>query len=58
MTVGELKEALEMFDDDMEVKIGMVQNYGSNFAMNIAEVDVYNVNEWYYGNYKAVVITK
>ena len=35
MTVRELIDELERFDDDMEVKIGMIQNYGSNFAMDI-----------------------
>ena len=35
MTVRDLIDALECFDEDMEVRIGMIQNYGSNFAMNI-----------------------
>ena len=32
MTVGELKAALEYYDEDLPVCIGMIQNYGSNFA--------------------------
>ena len=35
MTVRDLIDTLEQFDEDMEVRIGMIQNYGSNFAMNI-----------------------
>lgn len=35
MTVRELKDQLETFNDDMEVVIGMQQTYGINFAMEI-----------------------
>ncbi len=35
MTVRELIDQLEAFDDDMDVVIGMQQTYGSNFAMEI-----------------------
>ena len=59
MTVRELIDALEEFDEDMEVKIGMIQRYGSNFAMNICEnVEVHKINAWYEEDYKAVVITE
>ena len=58
MTVGELKEFLEEFDEDMEVKIGMIQNYGSNFAMEIADVTEEEVNEWDSGTQRAVVLTQ
>lgn len=35
MTVRELIEELENYDDDQEVIIGMQQNYGSDFAYTI-----------------------
>lgn len=59
MTVRELIEALEQFDGDMEVKIGMIQSYGSNFAMNICnEPEELTINNWDNGKYKAVVLTE
>lgn len=58
MTVRELIEELENFNDDIEVIIGMVQIYGSNFAMKIIEVKEYNIIPFYDDEYKAVVITE
>ena len=59
MTVRELIDELERFDDDMEVKIGMIQNYGSNFAMDImCEIEELSINNFYGDNYSAVVITE
>lgn len=59
MTVGELISALENFDEDMPVKIGMIQNYGSNFAMNIIDDIAEHTIETFYGkDYKAVVLTE
>ena len=60
MTVRDLIDILENFDDDMPVKIGMIQNYGSNFAMEISEnnIEEYEINSWDNGNYKAVVLTE
>lgn len=59
MTVSELIEVLEEFDGDMEVRIGMIQNYGSNFAMNIVEeIEEHSINSFYGDNFKAVVITE
>ena len=59
MTVGELICALENFDEDMEVRIGMQQNYGTDFAMEIRDdVEVYEINAFYGKDYKAVVITE
>lgn len=43
----------------MEVKIGMIQNYGSNFAMDIDNgVEELTIDDWYEGEYKAVVLTE
>lgn len=39
MTVRDLIDELEQFNDDTEVCIGMFQNYGSNFTMEISEVE-------------------
>ena len=59
MTVGELITALENFDEDMPVRIGMIQNYGSNFAMNIIDDIKEHTIETFYGkDYKAVVLTE
>ena len=59
MTVRELIDALEEFDDDMEVRIGMKQNYGTDFAMRINDsVEEYTINSFYGEDYKAVVITE
>lgn len=59
MTVRDLINALEQFDDDMEVQIGMIQNYGSNFAMNIdCDVEEYKIRAFYGDDYKAVVLTE
>lgn len=58
MTIRELIEELECYDEKMEVRIGMVQNYGSNFAMNISEIGEHTVNQWYGEDFKALVITQ
>lgn len=59
MTVRELIDELERFDDDMEVKIGMIQNYGSNFAMNIMyEIEEHRINSFYGDDETAVVLTQ
>jgi hypothetical protein len=59
MTVRELIDALEEFDDEMEVRIGMQQNYGTDFAMRINDnVAEYTINSFYGEDYKAVVITE
>jgi hypothetical protein len=58
MTVRELKEILEGYDDDMEVIIGMQQVYGSDFAKEIFEVEEYEVNNWYGDDVSALVITE
>lgn len=58
MTVRELIETLEGFDSDMEVRIGMRQSYGSNFAMDVDSVDEYNINAWDEDDFRAVVITE
>lgn len=46
MTVKELIEMLSEFDPDAEVVIGMVQRYGSDFAMEIANISYKNVDNW------------
>jgi hypothetical protein len=59
MKVRDLIDALEQFDEDMEVRIGMIQHYGSNFAMNVVEdVEEHTINAFYGKDYKAVVITE
>lgn len=59
MKVRDLIDELENFDGDMEVRIGMIQNYGSNFAMNIIDdIAEYKINTFYGKDYKAVVITE
>ena len=59
MTVGELISALENFDEDMPVRIGMIQNYGSNFAMNIIDdIEKHTIETFYGKDYKAVILTE
>lgn len=59
MKVRDLIEELENFDEDMEVRIGMIQNYGSNFAMNIIDdIAEHNIRAFYGKDFKAVVITE
>jgi hypothetical protein len=59
MTVRDLIEMLEEFDEDMEVCIGMIQNYGSNFAMNVIDdIAEHKIRAFYGDDYKAVVITE
>ena len=59
MTVRDLIEMLEEFDEDMEVCIGMIQNYGSNFAMNIVDdVAEHKIRTFYSNDFRAVVLTE
>lgn len=58
MTVGELKAALEDYDEDLLVCIGMIQSYGSNFATELDDVDEFTVDDWEYGEEKKVVLTQ
>lgn len=59
MTVRELIDILENFDEDMEIRIGMKQNYGTDFAMEIThDIEEYGINSFYGNDYKAVVITE
>lgn len=59
MKVRDLIEELEQFDEDMEVRIGMIQNYGSNFAMNIIDdIAEHRINTFYGKDFNAVVITE
>ena len=47
MTVGELRNWLRDFDPDMEVRIGMYQDRGSNFAYEIDDIEVKGVSHFY-----------
>ena len=59
MTVRELIEKLEKFDGDMQVRIGMEQKYGSDFAMHIVDdIDEFNIESFYGNDYHAVVLTE
>ena len=59
MKVRDLIDTLEQFDEDMEVRIGMIQRYGSNFAMDIVdEIAIHNINSFYGEDINAVVLTE
>lgn len=59
MTVKDLITALENFDEDMPVRIGMIQNFGSNFAMNIIDnIEEHTISTFYGNDYKAVILTE
>ena len=47
MTVKELINWLEDFDEDAEVVIGMHQRYGTDFAMEISDVSEEKINPFY-----------
>ena len=43
----------------MEVRIGIRQDYGSNFAMEISNsIGDYDINSFYGDNIKAVILTE
>lgn len=58
MTVGELKNILADYDEDLPVCIGLIQTYGSNFATELDDVDEFMVDDWEYGEEKKVVLTQ
>lgn len=59
MTVRELINILENFDDDMAVRIGMRQTFGSDFAMHIdSDIAEYNIESFRGMDYRAVVLTE
>ncbi len=59
MKVRDLIEALQRFDGDMEVKIGMQQTYGTDFAMDVnSNIAEHKIRAFYGRDYKAVVITE
>ena len=47
MTVDELRNWLRDFDPDMEVRIGMYQGRGSNFAYELDDIEVKGVSHFY-----------
>ncbi len=57
MTVRDLIEELENFDDDQEVVIGMQQNYGSDFAYTIYDTEELPVKDWDNEKEDMVVLT-
>mgnify|MGYP004478294997 CR=1 FL=1 len=58
MTVGELKDILNQYDEDLPVVIGMIQTFGSNFATELDDVDEFLVDDWEYGEEKKLVLTQ
>lgn len=58
MTVRELINWLEDFDDDATVVIGMRQRYGTDFAMEIETISVERVDAWDNGKEEMVVLTE
>ena len=59
MTVRELINILESYDDDMPVRIGMRQTFGSDFAMHIkSDIAEYHIQSFKGMDYRAVVLTE
>ena len=59
MKVRDLIEALKQFDEDLEVRMGMIQRYGSDFAMNICEdIEEHTIKSFYGDDFRAVVLTE
>ena len=57
MTVRDLLEELENFDDDQKVVIGMQQNYGCDFAYTIYDTEELPVKDWDNEKEDMVVLT-
>lgn len=58
MKVRDLIEILETYDENAEVIIGMRQRYGTDFAMEIDEIEERKVRAFWGKDYKAVIITE
>ncbi len=58
MTVGELKEILNQYDEDIPVCIGEIQAYGCDFATELDAIGVFKVDDWEYGEEDKVVLTQ
>ena len=59
MTVRDLIDILKTYDEDMQVRIGMRQTYGSDFAMDIGyDIAEYTIESFRGTDYKAVVLTE
>lgn len=58
MTVRELIKKLQEFDESMEVVIGMEQRYGSNWMMEIADVDELETEPFDDDNGPRIVLTE
>lgn len=59
MTVRDLIDILETYNDDMKVRIGMRQTYGTDFAMDVEyDIEERKIRAFYGNDYKAVVITE
>ena len=56
MTVRELINELENYDDDQEVMIGQFQTYGSDWCYTISEVEEHDVNGLYGDDMDDVVL--
>lgn len=56
--IDELEFLREEYGEDIDVKIGMIQKYGTNFAMEISEIDVHQIKSFYGKDYKAIVLTE
>ena len=58
ITVGELKNILEDYDEDLPVCIRVIQTYGSSFVTGLDDVDDFTVDDWEYGEEKKVFLTE
>ena len=58
MTVGELIEWLNEFDENTEVVIGMRQKFGSDFMHEILNATEERIEPWYGEATNAIVITE
>lgn len=52
------KAILDQYDKDLPVCIGEIQIYGSNFATELDNVDIFEVDDWEYGEENKVVLTQ
>ena len=55
MRVKSLIDELSNFDEDAEVCIGMYQDYGSDFAIKISDVQELDITDFFYGEEKSYI---
>lgn len=56
--INQLESLRNTYGNNIDVKLGMRQKYGTDFAMELAEIDVHKIKAFYGNDFKAIVITE